>query len=191
VGEISVSPVTHILTGWLVANIGTLEIRERTAITLASVAPDLDGAGIAAEYLTRDGAHPLMWYSAYHHVLGHNLLFGMVVTLVTLGLARHRWKTCVLSFFSFHLHLLSDLVGSRGPDGFQWPIQYLFPISTRFQLCWPGQWELNAWPNFAITGAALVLTLYVARKKGRSPVAMFSLSADQTVIKALRNRFSL
>jgi inner membrane protein len=185
------SPVTHILIGWLVGNGGTLEMRERTAITLAGVAPDLDGAGLVAEYLTRDGAHPLMWYSTYHHVLGHNLLFGMVVTLATLGFARDRWKTCVLSFFSFHLHLLGDIVGSRGPDGFEWPIQYLFPFSTKFQLCWQGQWELNAWPNFAITAVALLIALYVAWKKERSPVAMFSVSADQAFVKALRKRFSL
>jgi inner membrane protein len=186
-----VSPVTHFLTGWLVANIGALETRERAAVTIASVVPDLDGAGLVAEYFTRDRAHPLMWYSSYHHVLGHNLLFGVVVTLATLAFGRDRWKTCVLSFLSFHLHLLGDLVGSRGPDGFQWPIQYLFPFSTRFQLCWRGQWELNSWPNFAITAGALLLTLYISWKKGRSPVVIFLVSADQAVVEALRNRFRL
>ncbi len=28
----------------------------------------------------------------------------------------------LLVLFSFHLHLLGDLVGARGPDGDQWPI---------------------------------------------------------------------
>jgi len=45
-------------------------------VTLAGVAPDLDGLGAIPEILTRHWAHPLDWFSEYHHVLGHNLGFG-------------------------------------------------------------------------------------------------------------------
>src|SRR5215470_8612066 len=45
---LGVSPITHFLTSWLVANIGDLEVKEQAAITLAGVTPDLDGVGIVA-----------------------------------------------------------------------------------------------------------------------------------------------
>lgn len=171
------------------ANIGDLEIKERASITVAGVIPDLDGAGIVAEYLTRNSEKPLEWYSNYHHVLGHNLVFGLLVAAAAFAFSKRRWKAAALCLVSFHIHLMSDLAGSRGPDGFQWPIRYLFPFSSTFQLSWSGQWELNAWPNFAVTAAALLLTLYLALRTGRSLVAIFSPSADQALVRALRDRF--
>ena len=95
----------------------------------------------------------------------------------------------MFAFVSFHLHLLEDLVGSRGPDGFGWPIPYLFPFSTRWTLSWSGQWALNAWPNLALTIALISLTLWIAVRWGFSPVEMFSGTADQAVVCALRKRF--
>ena len=52
---------------------------------------------------------------------------------------------------TFHLHLLCDVAGSKGPDGSQWPIPYLEPFSDAIQWAWSGQWELNAWPNVTLT----------------------------------------
>ena len=77
------SPVTHLLAGWLVAN-GSRRFgrKERIMVTAAGLIPDVDGFGIVAEALTRNGGNPLLWWSNYHHVLGHNLLFGLFVTLV-------------------------------------------------------------------------------------------------------------
>ena len=119
-------------------------------ITLAGVIPDIDGLGIIPELLTRNSAHPLLWFSEYHHQL-HNLAFGLLVTGVAFGLARQKWKTALLVLVSFHLHLFEDLIGARGPDGYQWPIPYLWPFSRGGGLVWSGQWALNAWPNFVIT----------------------------------------
>ena len=59
-------------------------------------------------------------------------------------LPTHPWLTALLVFISFHLHLLCDLIGARGPDGDQWPIPYLKPFSNSVQLAWHGQWALNA-----------------------------------------------
>ena len=39
------SPVTHFLVGWMVANTGGLNRRDRAAISLAGVIPDIDGLG--------------------------------------------------------------------------------------------------------------------------------------------------
>jgi membrane-bound metal-dependent hydrolase YbcI (DUF457 family) len=164
--------------------------KERALVTLAGVVPDIDGFGIVAEYLTRNSRHPLEWFSNYHHSL-HNLLFAVVVAAFSFTLATQRWKIAGLAFLSFHIHLLEDLLGSRGPDGYQWPIPYLTPFSRACELSWRRQWALNAWPNYAITIALLVMTFYLARSRGFSPLEMVSHKADVVFVAAIRKRFSV
>src|SRR5205807_8018193 len=143
--------------------------------------------------------HPLLWFSQYHHSL-HTLAFALICTLAAYIIAgpmanfsfgpsikgrplpTHPWLTAFLVFISFHLHLLCDLIGARGPDGDQWPIPYLLPFSSRWQLAWSGQWPLNAWPNFVITAIALALTLYLAWRQGFSPLEMISKKADFALV---------
>jgi inner membrane protein len=182
------SPATHFLTGWVLANSVSLARKDRFLVTLACVVPDVDGLGIVADYLTRHSQHPLEWFSTYHHSL-HNLSFAAVVAAIAFALADQRLKTGALAFLSFHIHLLEDLVGSRGPDDYQWPIPYLAPFSGAFDLSWRGQWALNAWPNFAITILLLVVTFYFAWSRGYSPLGMVSLKADRAFVAALRRRF--
>ena len=52
-----------------------------------------------------------------------------------------------------------------------------------------GQWALNAWPNFLVTGGALALTFFLAWKRGFSPLEMISGRADRVLVDALRDRF--
>src|SRR4051812_9823748 len=182
------SPITHFLAGWLLANAANLERRERALVTVAGVIPDLDGFGLPAEILTQKSSHPLTWWSDYHHVLGHNLGFSLLVTVLFFALAKHRWKTAGLVFVSFHLHLLGDLIGARGPDGEQWPIPYLLPFSNYWQLTWQGQWALNAWPNIAITPVALATTFYLAWKRGYSPLELIWKPADGVLVRTLWSR---
>lgn len=177
------SPVTHFLSGWVFANCFRLNRRERAVVTLASVVPDIDGLGIVPELLTRNSNHPLLWFSEYHHSL-HTLAFSAVVSLLAVAVTK-RWSVAALVFLSFHLHLLEDLIGSRGPDGDQWPIPYLKPFSERLQLVWHGQWALNGWQNYVVTIALLVAALWIARKKGVSPVEIFSKDADRAVVAAV------
>ncbi|MEI9865652.1 MAG: hypothetical protein WDN00_14100 [Limisphaerales bacterium] len=54
---------------------------------------------------------------------------------------------------------------------------------------WSGQWLLNAWQNFLITGIAIVLTIFLAWKRGHSPLEMISSRADLFFVKTLQNRF--
>lgn len=185
------SPVTHFLVGWMLANTVELNRKERGAVTIAGVIPDIDGLGVIAETLTQHWDRPLTWYSEYHHIVTHNLAFALLVGGISFLTATRRWKTAILVFLSFHVHLLGDLVGSRGPDGYQWPIFYLFPFSEAWQWTWHGQWELNAWPNFAITIVALGVTFYLAWRRGFSPFEMVSNSADWTFVSVLRHRFPL
>jgi hypothetical protein len=104
-------------------------------------------------------------------------------------LTRGSWKTAALALVSFHLHLLGDLVGGRGPDGHQWPIYFLFPFTRDCQLTWSGQWALNAWQNFLITALALAWTFFLAWKRGFSVLEIVSRRWDATFIATLRARW--
>jgi len=183
------SPITHLLAGWLVAN-GSRRFnrRERAVITLAGISPDIDGFGIAAEALTRNGGNPLLWWSNYHHVLGHNLLFGLFVALAAFLLTARNGKAAVFAFLSVNLHFLADFVGARGPGDDRWVIPYFLPFSPR-EFSWSGQWELNAWPNFVITGILIIATFYLAWKRGYSPLEIASPRADAAFVQTLRQRF--
>ena len=180
------SPVTHFLSGWVLANAAGLSRRDRAIVTLACVVPDLDGIGAAAEVLTRHWAHPLTWFSDYHHLL-HNAAFAIVVAVAAFALATRRWKTAVFAFLAFHLHLLEDVAGSRGPAGDYWPVPYLLPFSHR-SWTWNGQWELNSWQNIAVTVVLLLMTFWLAWVRGYSPLEMVSEKADAAFVGALRRR---
>ncbi len=181
------SPVTHFFSGWVLANCAKLNRKDRALVTLACVIPDIDGLGIIPEILTRSSSHPLLWFSLYHHSL-HTLVFALIVTAAASVLATRKWATGVLVLLSFHIHLFEDLLGSRGPDGDQWPIPYLAPFSTAMQLTWNGQWGLNAWPNVVITIILLLITFWLAWRRGFSPLEMISTKADSLFVRVLRHR---
>ena len=183
------NPITHFLTGWALANtVPSLTPRDRALITLAGVVPDIDGLGAIPDVLTRHSAHPLDWFSRYHHQL-HNLAFALVVSALALALANRKWFVGAMALASFHLHLFEDVIGARGPDGYQWPIPYLKPFSDAANITWSGQWALNAWPNFAITIALLLFTFHLAWSRGYSPLEMVSPRADRAFVDSLRTRF--
>jgi inner membrane protein len=184
------SPITHLFIGWLISNSSDkCNRRDRIIISIAGVIPDIDGIGIIAQLLTQHSNRPLMWFSDYHHKLGHNIGFCLVYVLIAYFLSKGKWIVALLSFVSFHLHLLGDLIGSRSPDGYQWPIPYLLPFSDKWQLSWQYQWALNAWPNFLITGLSIILIFLLARNRGYSAVEIFSVSADKQFVNTIRQRF--
>ncbi|MCI5146580.1 MAG: metal-dependent hydrolase [Candidatus Electrothrix sp. AR3] len=186
------SPISHCLIGWLVANTVQVGRRERMLITVSAVIPDMDGLVIIGDYFTRNTAGQLELWSTYHHVLAHNIGFAMLVTMGCGILAKKRKLiTMLLVWISFHLHLLGDLVGSRGPEGYQWPIPYLLPFSGTWQWTWAGQWVLNAWPNMLITFIALLSSCYLAWKTGISPLEMISAKANKHFVAALHHRFGI
>jgi inner membrane protein len=186
----AMSPVSHLLVGWLTANTVQLDRRERLLITVSGIIPDLDGLGIIADWLTRNSATPLQWWGKYHHLLGHNIGFALLAAVLCFLVAKQRKLTTLLFvLISFHLHLLCDVLGARGPDGYQWPIPYLLPFSASWQLTWAGQWALNAWQNMLITAAALATTCYLAWKKGYSPLELLSSKVDNGFVATLRSRF--
>lgn len=184
------SPATHLLVSWTLADaLAGSRRRDRLLVAWAGVIPDLDGLGIVVEMATANRVEPMLWYHDYHHVLAHNLPFAVLIALGVLAWTRGSVRTTLLAFAAVHLHLLCDILGSRGPDGYQYPIPYFEPFSEAFQLTWSGQWPLNSWPNFLITGLLLAWAARQALVQGRTPVEMVSLQADRVVVLALKTRF--
>src|SRR5690349_21388252 len=182
------SPITHLLSGWVLASAAGCNRRERTIVTVAAVIPDVDGLGAVAEWLTRNSQHPVFWFSQYHHRF-HTLLFAIIVAAAAYLLSLNKFLPALLAFTAFHLHLVEDLVGSRGPEGFNWPIPYLSPFTNRFAWSWSGPWALNAWPNLILTAGLVVTAVWIAVQRGHSPVELFSMRAEDAVVSALRRRF--
>ena len=184
--------IEHFFIGWCIASTApSLDRRERLLVTTAAVIPDLDGLGMLVEIATRNTAHPILWWTEYHHILAHNVLAAAIATLAAFAISKRRWLTAMLVCVSFHSHLLGDLIGARGPDGYQWPIPYLLPFSRAPELVWSGQWALNAWQNFVITGICMATTFYLAWSRGYSPLEMVSQRADTRFVETLRARFGV
>lgn len=191
------SPITHFLVGWTVAEaVPNTTPKERALIALAGVIPDLDGVGVVVDLVTRfTREEPTQLFQIYHHDL-HTLPFALACSvLATLALGRGyelwiRARVAALVFVSFHLHLLCDVAGSRGPDGHQWPIPYLKPFDTSFLLSWSGQWELNAWPNLLLSAILFAWMHVLATRRGYSPLEIVSERVDGVFVRALRARFA-
>ncbi len=183
------SPVTHFLLSWSVGSAFPFNRRDRTLATLAGTIPDIDGIGLLWD-LPSSGAsgEDLVYWARFHHVLGHNIAFGLAMVLCTYFLASRRFMACAAVFLAFHIHLLCDLAGSKGPDQF-WSIPYLLPFSHSWDLVWAGQWPLNSWQNFAVTASAIIYACFTAWKRGISPVEIFSHRANQVFVGTLGKRF--
>jgi inner membrane protein len=182
------NPLTHLLASWIVAAKTTDNLRDRRLVTLAGVVPDLDGLGILPDYAK--GAYTsgnFYYYPQYHHMLLHGLPAAVLCSLVMAALARRHWRVFWLAFLTFHLHLLCDLAGSRGPDkGDIWPIFYLAPLSQHPMWMWRHQWPLDSWQNWVITMTLFVWALSLAVKKGDSFVGVFNHRFDVVFVGVLR-----
>ena len=183
------SPGAHLLASWLVPYPFQLPQRARRAVALAGIAPDLDGAGWVVDKVSAWAGAGTDYYAQYHHVIAHNLLAALVISLAaSLLAARRRFAVFVLSLAVVHLHFLCDVLGSRGPDGYQWPIPYLSPFSQQRQWAWSGQWELNAWQNVVITCSLLILAIFLSWRRRYSFVEVISATLDREFFKMLARR---
>ena len=156
------APGAHLLISWLATVEIFKERRERALVTFCGVAPDLDGAGLVVDLITGTTSY----YVKYHHYLGHSIISAVFwATFATCFAKSQKALVWLASLLVVHLHMLCDLVGSRGPDGYQWPIYYFYPLNSK-GVTWYGQWELNAWQNQLIMLLLFALCAYylVARK---------------------------
>lgn len=184
-------PVTHGLAGWCLANHAPIDGRDRLLVTLGCVLPDLDGLGLVVGVVVADGESALDLFSRYHHALTHNLATCLIMTALCMLLARRKALTGLLFAMSFHLHLVMDVLGSRGPDGHQWPIPYLSPFDESWFWTWSGQWELASWQNLCLTAGLLLLTGVLARRRGFSFLESIWPRGDRELVRTLRQRFPL
>jgi inner membrane protein len=181
------NPITHGLVGWALAA-SLRSRRDRALVVVAALAPDLDGLGIGPEWLTATWDVPLDWYTRYHRMLLHNGLSCGLMAVAAAAVAKQRWRTAGLVFASAHLHLLGDVLGSRGPEGKVWSVPYFVPLHDTV-IAWQGQWALDAWPNITLTVILLLWTFWFAWRRGRSPLGLVSIRADEVFVSTLRARF--
>lgn len=182
------NPITHLLTGWTLAENTSLEHRDRALVAWAAVVPDLDGVGMGIDLVNAAlGPGQTYYYAEWHHQLMHGLPAAAAIGVAAAALGVDRRRVGVLAFAAAHLHFLCDLVGSRGPSASDiWPIHYLAPVSNAMTLEWAGQWELNAWPNVALTVAMMGYAFLRAAAQGRSPVSLFSARANEGFVWVAR-----
>jgi inner membrane protein len=96
-------------------------------------------------------------------------------------------RTLMLCLLTFHLHLLCDLIGSRGPDvGDFWPIAYSEPLFRHPVWIWSHQWRLDGWQNQLIFAVLFVGALWLAAKKGYSFFEFFGQRLDSIFVAMIR-----
>lgn len=189
------NPITHGLAAWVLLANAPRETtrRERVIITAGGLIPDVDGIGAVPDVLTRWFADsPTGFFQDYHHDL-HTAWFAALTTAGAAALAKgdlaRRALVGALFCAAFHLHLLCDVVGSRGPDGSIWDVPYWRPFTEANHWEWQGQWRLDGWQNITITVALLLVTAVLAVKRRRTIVEVVSTKADAAVVEALQRRF--
>jgi len=162
---------THVMSGWCFANCFQLNARERFLCMLAASLPDCDGLGIVFGQEA---------YWDYHHVLGHNFLVAVLLSLALAGFSNQKLKCFAVYLGLFHLHLLMDYFGS----GEGWGILYLWPFrsdSYESERCWP----LYSWQNLCFGAFFLAWTLLVAVRKKRTPLEWPMPGLDKKLVAAL------
>jgi hypothetical protein len=181
-------PQTHLLASWIIAAKTTDNLRDRRLVTLAGVAPDFDGLGIIIDIAKGSFSTGNAWYyPTYHHWLAHGLPGGLVISVLLALIARRHWRVFWLAMLTFHLHLLFDLAGSRGPDaGDLWPIYYFGPISQHPMWIWKHQWRLDGWQNQVIFVVLFAWALWLGIKNGESFVAFLNRRWDAIFVGVLR-----
>ena len=172
------SPITHALTGWLIAQPMQTK-RDRAVVALAAVLPDVDGLSILGG---------VDWYARIHHTFGHNLFAGILISGFAYKICDAKKIAAIMAFVSFHSHILGDLLGS----GAGWGILYFWPVSDIiYTFSPPFQWELVSWQNFVFTVLCLILMAWMAVVKGRTIIELVSLEADRKIVYAVRKYFSV
>lgn len=149
-------------------------------VAVAGVVPDLDGAGIIWDMLSPSSN----LYFYYHHTWSHSFLMAASAACAALVFGGgQRWRLGFWVFLVMHLHFICDLVGSRGGDGYQWPIFYAFPFRDIGVWQWVNQWELNAWPNVIFLCLLLSISVWVARAKKMTFMEVFSVRLNKAAVE--------
>jgi inner membrane protein len=184
------SPVTHLFASWIVAAKTTDNPRDCRLVTLAGLAPDVDGLGLIVDMIRQSlglKGQEFYYYQHYHHYLLHGILGGLLIAAFAACFARHRLRVAFLALLVFHLHLICDFVGSRGPSPEDlWAIFYWGPLDKDPMWIWSGQWRLDGWQNRLLSVALLFWALWLAVPRGYSFVGVFNRRLDLVFVGVLR-----
>ena len=165
---------SHAAFGWAV---GVLcpgaDRRLRGWCVAASALPDLD----AATYLFGVTA-----YKDWHHVLGHNVLLGVLIGLAA-GLHARGWKTGLLAGLCFGAHLLCDMKLS------DWGVALAWPFSRHIYELHPN-YGIGASINLWLVALAHVVVVPLAMIRGVTPFDLLSPRLDRFVMNLFRRRTS-
>jgi len=155
----------HLLTGWALSQAREFNRNEQRVITLMAIAPDIDGLAILLPGT----------FEEWHRTFGHNVFFGLSVPLLGWFIASPARRVLLLTFSYLAMlsHFLLDLVVTGW-----WALYPLWPISDWMILMSLYIPEPIMKYHLQITLFILLvaLTVYLYRKKGRSP---FSLVSDR------------
>ena len=99
------SPLTHLLIAWLIANLVATDARTRRLALIAIVIPDIDGFPIL---------YSQSLFLSMHHTFAHTLVFGIIVSIGLAFFVKRRALGFAIFICSFSAHLLADIVGSWG-----------------------------------------------------------------------------
>jgi len=176
--------ITHALIGWSAGVRLSQQGKDIALVTAASMIPDVDGVGAVIDIFNGGAAE---YFTQYHHKFGHCFLFCLLLMPIVYWLSHRNLRLSAWFVGIFHLHLICDIIGARGPDGYQWPIYYLWPFSEA-GIAWSGQWYINAWPNILLTCMLIFDFLRQAALIGFSPLFLVSRGADSILINTLRER---
>lgn len=185
------SPITHFLASWSLADALRLRARDRALATWCGVLPDTDGLGVLVDGVNRLLGRAGSWYyGEYHHAVLHGVFAAVAIPLILSFFAANRLRMFAVGVLAVHLHFLCDVVGSRGPSPEDlWPLPYLAPFSQRLTLQWSGQWPLDAWPNMVFTLFLIAFAFFRVIGRGYSPVGVFGARADRVFVETVRNRW--
>ena len=140
----------------------------------AATISDLDGIGVAFS---------LDLYNRFHHMLGHNLAFALIVSgILACWSERGRHVQAFALYVGLmHVHFGLDLVGS----GMGWGIAYLWPISQHvFES--PVVWGLFSWQNtVCFLGLLLWLSAIMVRQR-RTPLELLMPELDRKLVEFVR-----
>jgi len=184
------SPITHFLGSWLVASATMDNPRDRRLVTLAGIIPDADGLGIVvdvARSLVTGHEPAFAYYQRFHHLWLHGWPGALLTAVLLASFGRRRLRVGCWCLVVFHLHLLCDLAGSRGPSRADlWPICYGEPLFRHPIWFWKGQWQLDGWQNLSLSLILFALMLWLATKQGRSCMEVFSRRWDAVFVRTLQ-----
>ena len=129
----------------------------------------------------------LQYYQRFHHLWLHGWPGALLVALLLGSFGRQRLRVGFWCLIVFHLHLLCDLAGSRGPSPVDlWPICYGEPLFRHPVWFWKRQWKLDGWQNQSISVVLFAVMLWVATERGYSCIEVFSGRWDAVFVGTLQ-----